>query len=124
MSTGPPTRTLLYLMRRSPYGSSHALEALESALVAAVFEQRVRVLFRDDGVWQLVQDQDAGALGTRTLARVATALPEYDVDDLYVCADSLRARNLTPKDLVLPAQPLDAAGQRALLLAADAVLND
>lgn len=124
MSTRPVTRTLLFLMRCSPYGWSHALEALESVLVAAVFEQQVRVLFRDDGVWQLVDGQDAGPLGTRTVARVATALPEYDIEDLYVCADSLRARGLTPEDLALPVEPLDAAAQRALLLAADAVLND
>jgi len=118
------TRSLLFLMRRSPYGSSHALEALESALVAGVFEQRVTVLFRDDGVWQLVKDQDGSVLGTRTLARVATALPEYDIDDLYVCADSLAARGLGLEDLVLDVQPLDAAAQRDKLLAADAVLND
>lgn len=124
MSTVPSRRKLLYLMRRAPYGSSHALEALESALVAAVFEQRVSVLFRDDGVWQLVRGQDGTTLGTRTLAKVVTALPEYDIDDLCVCADSLAARGLSAEDLVLELELLDAGAQRRRLLAADAVLCD
>lgn len=44
------TRKLLFLLRQAPYGTSHALEALEAVLVAGVFEQQVAVLFRDEGV--------------------------------------------------------------------------
>jgi len=117
-------KRLLFLLRQPPYATSHALEALESVLVAGVFDQRVSVLFRDDGVWQLLTDQDGSALHARTIGKVVQALPEYDVNALYVCADSLTARRLELADLVLPVTPLDGAGQRALLAAQDAVVND
>lgn len=117
-------KRILFLLRQGPYASANALEALEAALVAGVFDQRVSVLFADDGVWQLLDGQDGAALDTRTVARVATALPQYDVTDLFVCAESLEQRRLTADDLVLPVTVIDGAGQRALLAAQDAVVSD
>ena len=55
-------KRILFLLRQPPYQSSRAIEAIESILVAGVFEQDVSVLFKDDGVWQLIKDQD-GAKG-------------------------------------------------------------
>ena len=118
------TKRILFLLRQPPYGSSHALEALESVLVAGVFDQGVSVLFRDDGVWQLLDGQDGAAAGRRTIAKVAQALPQYDVKDLYVCATSMRQRGLAEKDLALPVTVLGEDSQRALLANQDAVVSD
>lgn len=118
------TKRILFLLRQPPYGSSHALEALETVLVAGVFDQIVSVLFSGDGVWQLTKDQDGAAVERRTTSSVARVLPQYDITNLYACAASLAERGLTVDDLVLPVQALDAAGQRALISAQDAVVND
>jgi len=118
------TKRLLFLLRQPPYGTSHALEALESILVAGVFEQRVSVLFRDDGVWQLVGGQAGEVLGTRTIGKVVQALPQYEIEDIYVCATSLAARGIALNDLVLPAQPLDVGAQQALIAGQQVVVND
>jgi len=79
-------RRILFLLRHPPYGSSHALEALETVLVAGVFDQQVSVLFSGDGVWQLVDDQDGGAVGRRTVGKIIKALPQYDVPAPTPCA--------------------------------------
>ena len=118
------SKRLLFLLRQPPYGTSHAIEALESVLVAGVFDQRVSVLFRDDGVWQLLDGQDGAPVDRRTIAKVAQALPQYDVNALYVCAASLQQRNLTEKDLSVPVTVLDEHAQRALLADQDAVVSD
>lgn len=117
-------KKILYLLRQAPYATSHALEALESALVAGVFEQDVTVLFKDDGVWQLVSDQAGEALSTRTISKIVTALPEYDIESLQVCEQSLKERNLAPGDLVLPVKPISLAAQGELIGAMDVVVND
>ena len=52
----------LYLLRRPPYSGSLAAEAIDSILVAGVFDQRVSVLFKDDGVLQLLKDQQGQLL--------------------------------------------------------------
>ena len=118
------TKRILFLLRQPPYGSSHALEALESVLVAGVFDQRVSVLFRDEGVWQLLDDQDGAGVDRRTLSKVVQALPQYDVNDLYVCATAIAQRGLTEKDLSLAVTVLDEDAQRALLAEQDAVVSD
>lgn len=117
-------KRILFLLRQPPYATSHALEALEAVLVAGVFDQQVSVLFRDAGVWQLVNGQDGSALEARTVGKVAQALPQYDVTALYVCGESLAQRRLSPADLVLPVTVLDGAAQAQLLAAQDAVVND
>jgi tRNA 2-thiouridine synthesizing protein C len=117
-------KRILYLLRQPPYGSSHAVEALESAFVTGVFDQTVSVLFKDDGVWQLVPDQDGGLIGTRTVSKMLKALPEYEITRLFACARSLAERNLSSADLVLPVNVLTPAEQAELLACQDAVLND
>jgi tRNA 2-thiouridine synthesizing protein C len=118
------TKRILFLLRQPPYANGHALEALETALVAGVFDQQVSVLFRDDGVWQLLDGQNGALLDSRTIGKVAQALPEYGVGALYVCSRSLAERRLTTEDLVLPVTALDDARQVELLAAQDAVVND
>ena len=117
-------KRILFLLRHAPYASSHALEALESVLVAGVFDQRVSVLFCGDGVWQLVKGQDGAAVDRRTIGKVTQALPQYEITELYACADALRDRGLTANDLALPMALIDHAGQRALIAAQDVVVND
>ena len=117
-------KRILYLLRQPPYGSSHAVEALESALVSGVFEQTVSVLFKDDGVWQLVDAQDGALIGTRTVGKMLKALPEYEISQLFACGRSLKERNLSPADLVLPVKVLTPPEQGELLADQDAVLND
>lgn len=117
-------KRILFLLRQPPYATSHALEALEAALVTGVFDQTVSVLFCGDGVWQLVAGQDGAGLNRRTVAKVAQALPQYDVTRLYVCADALRQRGLTTDDLTLPVEVLEPPGQQSLIAGQDAVVND
>ena len=52
------------------------------------------------------------------------ALPQYDVEQLFVCAQSLSARGLQVDDLVLEVQPMSLEQQRELFALQDAVVND
>ena len=115
---------ILYLLRKSPYSSSNAVEALESALVAGVFEQNVAVLFKDDGVWQLLDGQKGAVIERRTVGKVLQALPQYDVDQLFVCEVSLNERGLQLEDLALGVKLLSLGEQRKLIARQDAVVND
>ena len=117
-------RRILFLLRQPPYATGHAVEAIESILVAGVFEQQASVLFRDDGVWQLLSNQSGDALGARTVGKVVQALPEYEVEDIYVCAESLKERGLKVEDLVLPVKVVSQREQQALISAQQAVVND
>lgn len=102
-------KTILYLNRKAPHGSSHAYEALETVLIGAAFDQNVWLAFVDDGVYQLASRQHAGAIGMKNHAAAYLALGDYDVSAVFVERESLAARGLTLDDL-LPVQHEDSVG--------------
>ena len=116
-------RKLLVVVRRSPYSGALAYESLEAVLVAGVFEQEVTVVFIDDGVYQLVRDQNAVAIGVRNVGRGLKALDVYDVKQIYVDGGSLADRGLGIDDLEIPATLIDADDIRALIPRHDAVIT-
>lgn len=108
-------KSLLLVFRRAPYGRSLSRAGYDVALAAAAFEQPVSLLFLDDGVWQLLPEQHADAIGARSITRTLESLPLYDIDTLYVDSDSLAHRGLVAESLIDTATPLDAAAVRELM---------
>ena len=96
------TKTFVYINRKSPYGSVYALESLEVVLIVAAFEQDVKLIFMDDGVFQLIKNQDPADIGMKNFSKTYAALGDYDVNQIYVDEESLKERGLTLEDL----QPL------------------
>ena len=109
------SKKILFLLNRAPYGSSYALEALESVLVAAAFEQRVSLLFKGAGLHQLLAGQDGAAIGQRTVGKVLSALPGYGVERCFACRPSAERLGLAERDFCLPVKWLDYEGQRRLI---------
>ena len=94
------TKKFLYVNRKAPHGSIYALESLEVVLIGAAFEQDVTLAFIDDGVYQLLNNQDTGAIGTKNFAPTFRALGDYDVNKIYVERESLEKRGLSQDDLM------------------------
>jgi tRNA 2-thiouridine synthesizing protein C len=113
-------KRILFLVAHPPHRGALAFEMLDALLVAAVFEQKVSVLFSGDGLYQLL---DTGQ-PYRDVARSYRALPAYDVNDIYVDKTAMRQRSLTVEALVLPVRVLTRRGIRALIAAQDVVVPD
>ena len=96
------TKTFVYINRKAPYGSVYALESLEVVLIGAAFEQNVKLIFMDDGVFQLTKGQDPAGIGMKNFSKTYGALGDYDISQIYVDKISLNERGLTLDDL----QPL------------------
>jgi len=94
------TKKFLYVNRKAPHGSIYALESLEVVLIGAAFEQDVTLAFVDDGVYQLLKDQDTGAIGTKNFSPTYRALGDYDINQIYVEQESLELRGLSKDDLM------------------------
>lgn len=93
---------LLFLIRSAPYTSLRGAEGVEAALAASVFDQQIALLWMDDGVYQLLNDQQGEALSRQPVAKMVPALHLYDIDHIFVCARSMTERGLVPDDLVVP----------------------
>jgi len=94
------TKKILYVNRRAPHGSIYALESLEVVLIGAVFEQDVSLAFIDDGVYQLMLNQNTSDIGVKNFSPTYKALGDYDINQIYVEKESLELRGLSKENLL------------------------
>ena len=115
-------KKILFIFRQSPYSGNLAREALDVAFAAGIFNQQVSVLFMDDGVWQLLPDQQSSLIGVKQQYAMLTALPLYDIEHVYVDAVSLAVR-LPTHAITLPYVPADADQVKTLMQTHDIILG-
>ncbi len=114
--------TVAVLMRRAPYGSVYTAEGFRTLMGIAVFEMDIRVIFMDDGVYALLEDQDPAKLDMKPLGEGFPMLTEFDVNEFYVHDESLAERGLTADDLLMDVEVVDGARIAEILDAAGKVL--
>jgi len=93
-------KKFLYVNRKAPHGTIFALESLEVVLIGAAFDQDVSLAFIDDGVYQLLQNQDTSGIGVKNFSATYKALGDYDVNKIYVEKESLELRGLSKENLL------------------------
>lgn len=116
-------KKFMYVNRKAPYGTVYALESLEMVLISAAFDQDVSVVFMDDGVYQIKKDQETEAAGIKNFSATYRALEGYDVEKLYVAAESLEERGLTEDDLLVPVEVLNRQELTALMAEQEVVIT-
>ncbi|MFI8980320.1 sulfurtransferase complex subunit TusC [Ectopseudomonas khazarica] len=117
------SKSLLIISRQAPWSGPGAREALDIALAGGAFDLPIGMLFLDDGVFQLNQGQQPGALQQKDLGANLLALPMFGVEDLYASERSLAERGLAGNELNLAVQRLDDSALTALLDRYDQVIT-
>ena len=97
-------KKILFITDNAPYASISAKETLDAALVGAAFGQEVSLLFRGDGIYQLVKNQDPSSLPQKSIGAALTALGIYDIKQIFACQQSLQSRGLDINDLIIEVQ--------------------
>ncbi|MFP5350397.1 MAG: sulfurtransferase complex subunit TusC [Gammaproteobacteria bacterium] len=120
---GGTIKKFLFVNRKAPYGTIYALESLEVVLIGAAFEQDVSLAFLDDGVYQLVKGQNTKGSDMKNFSPTYRALEGYDIEKLYVEKESMDARGITDKDLVVPVTVMSRAEMAQLMESQDVVLS-
>jgi tRNA 2-thiouridine synthesizing protein C len=116
-------KSFLFINRRAPYPGTFAKESMDVTLIAAAFNQNVSLLFMDDGVYQLLKAQEPSGINQKNVSLTLPMLEMYDVSNIYVEQASMRARNLTGDDFLIPVKVIDAEQVRELLEQQDILLN-
>lgn len=93
-------KKFIYINRKAPYGTIYALESLEVVLIGAAFEQEVSLAFIDDGVYQLIENQDTTGAGMKNFSKTYRALGDFEIRKLYVEKEALAERGLKVEDLM------------------------
>lgn len=100
---------IAFIGRRGPHGSAAGREGLDALLASSALTESLALFLIEDGVLQLVRDQRPQTILQRHYAPTFKLLELYDVEELYVCADSLSERGLQPDDLIIEARCLPRA---------------
>lgn len=117
-------KKILLISRHAPYGSSIAREALDAALAAAIYDQDLSLLFMDDGVFQLLKDQQAQEISQKNFTSMLSALPFYDIEKIYIHQESLEQRAIAIENvLVENALVVNSAQVSALLSQQEHILS-
>ena len=115
-------KNILYIVSRAPYSGAQSFEFIDSAMVSAIFDYNVVVLFRGEGVWGLLRDQDGVLLNSKTYSKVLAALPTYEINNLYFCENSMRERRINISQIDIPVKPLSVMQQQQLIANQDIVM--
>jgi len=97
-------KNFLFIMTHPPHDGVQLQEQLDVILTTAAFDQKVALLFLDEGVFQLKKGQNPKNQGLKDTASIFNALEIYDVNDIYTEVESLQERGLKPSDLSLLVQ--------------------
>ncbi len=116
-------KRFMLVNRRAPHGTIYGLEALEVALLAGAFDQDVTIVFADDGVYQLLKNQDTADVGLKDFARAYRALEDFEIRKAYAEQESLAARGLRADDLIISVQAIDARTLGDLMEQQDVLLS-
>ena len=100
---------LVFLFRTAPHGNAISREGLDALLAATAFcdEEEIGVFFIDDGVLNLLDGQNPELLLQKDFIRTFKLLDLYDIEQRFVCADSLDQYNLQIEQLIISAEKID-----------------
>ena len=88
------SKTVAILNTQAPFSSSVGKESLDAALIFGSYEQAISIFFIGDGVFQVIGDQNASEIEIKDYLKTFSALGFYDIENIYVCQQSLVERSL------------------------------
>ena len=117
-------KRVAFVFTSAPHGSSSGREGLDALLATSALSEDIGVFFVGDGVFQLLAGQAPDAVLARDYISTFKILPLYDIENCWLCGESLRERGLDyslPR--VLDAEILEPQALRRKLDDYDVVLT-
>jgi len=109
--------------RCSPHGSALGRESLDLTLALSAFNESLSVFFIGDAVYQLVEGHSSGDILQKNFQPLFKMLDLYDVENIYVCAQSLQQRCIQQETLLIDVTVLDDAQLKTKLALQDQLLS-
>ncbi|GAA6206673.1 sulfurtransferase complex subunit TusC [Thalassotalea sp. SU-HH00458] len=119
----PTAKTISILNTSSPFGQANAKDSLDIALIMGTYEQVTHLFFQGDGVWQLVNNQQPESIQVKDFLKTFSAFEFYDLENIYVCKESLTQRKLPLCFHIDNVQVLDKKDFATKLTASDILLR-
>lgn len=109
--------------RCSPHGSAAGRESLDLTLALSAFNESLSVFFIGDGVYQLLEGHVSGSILQKNYQPLFKMLDLYDVENIYVCEQSLTKREISIDQLLIDVTLLDDQALQTALTEQDQLLS-
>ncbi|HHF3575905.1 TPA: sulfurtransferase complex subunit TusC [Haemophilus influenzae] len=105
---------IAFLFRTSPHGTSISREGLDAILAATAFcePNDIGIFFINDGVLNLIDNQQPEIIQQKDFIRTFKLLDLYDVEQRFICTASFQKFKLDNRELILSCEKIN----RSLLL--------
>jgi len=94
------TITTTVIIDSPPIGRINGKEGLDLALVCAAFDHQVNLIFVDDGVLHLLDNQDEQFFDDKMHDKQLKALEFYGIESIYAESESVSQFGLSPTTLI------------------------
>lgn len=118
-----PTKKILFICSNSPYGSLKPQESLDILLMASTFDQKISLLFQNEGVLQLKKNQQSENILQKRFTAAYPALDLYEIKSVYADAQALELFDLKITDLITDVKSITAKEIKQLIAQQDVILN-
>jgi len=95
------------IISSSPFSQIDGKESVDLALVCAAFEQKVNLIFVDQGIFHLINNQDNSEFYDKNHDSQIKALEFYEIDQVYAEHESIQAFALTEGNLIESSQVIN-----------------
>ena len=89
---------VLIIFRKGPYGHINSLEGVRIAQGLLVLDVENDAVFIDDGVFNLIKEQNPDGIGHHSVMGALEAMHRYEIP-IYAIESSLKQRGIKPVDL-------------------------
>uniref|UniRef100_UPI00063CBE19 sulfurtransferase complex subunit TusC n=1 Tax=Vibrio mexicanus TaxID=1004326 RepID=UPI00063CBE19 len=107
----------------SPHGCASGREGVDALLAASAYTEDICVVFIGDGVYQLLAGQSAQSTKLKDYAPMFKLFDLYDIEQVYVCQESLAERGLSSSDLMIDVEAVESEQVKVLLAQSNKVLT-
>lgn len=95
-----PTKKVMVTIRKAPHGTYYMQEALDAIFIISSYNMKLSVLFSDDGILALKNNQNTKPIGTKGFMASLGALADWGITRVYADGNSMRDRGIVPDMLV------------------------
>jgi len=109
--------------RCPPHGGAQARESLDLTLAMSAFNESLSLFFIGDGVYQLLDGHSPETSLQKNFQPLFKMLELYDVENIYICEQSLLQRAINKEQLIIDVTLLDTKQLKIKLALQDQLLS-
>ncbi|MGO1297511.1 MAG: sulfurtransferase complex subunit TusC [Vibrio sp.] len=114
---------IAFVFHTTPHQTASGREGLDAILAASAYSEDIGVFFVGPGVLQLMKNQAPEKILSRNYISTFKLLELYDIEQCYVCQESLSEWGLSADDLVMECQVVSRQVLAEHMHQFDSVLN-